>query len=86
MKESRFTKVLLIIIGVLLSLNLVVLLLSNPPSSYAAKSIQYKFISSEGLPYNIDKEGFEKLFNEYGKEGWEFVAPDLNTGLYIFKR
>ena len=86
MKESRFTKVLLIIIGVLLSLNLVVLLLSNPPSSHAAKSIQYKFISSEELPYNIDKEGFEKLFNEYGKEGWEFVAPDLNTGLYIFKR
>ncbi len=50
MKESRFTKVLLIIIGVLLSLNLVVLLLSNPPSSYAAKNIQYKVIKSEEVP------------------------------------
>ena len=84
MKESRFTKVLLIIIGVLLSLNLVVLLLSNPPSSYAAKSIQYKVINIEEVPR--DKENFEKLFNEYGKEGWEFVALELQWGFYVFKR
>lgn len=84
MKESRFTKVLLIIIGVLLSLNLVVLLLSNPPSSYAAKNIQYKVINSEKV--SRDKENFEKLFNEYGKEGWEFVGLELGRGFYVFKR
>ena len=84
MKESRFTKVLLIIIGVLLSLNLVVLLLSNPPSSYAAKNIQYKVIKAEKVPG--DKENFEKLFNEYGKEGWEFVGLELGRGFYVFKR
>lgn len=86
MKFDLFTKISLIIIIVLLALNIILPMLSSPAPSYAAKSIQYKFIYSEELPYNIDKEGFEKLFNEYGKEGWEFVAPDLNTGLYIFKR
>ena len=86
MKFDLFTKISLIIIVVLLALNTILPILSSPAPSYAAKSIQYKFIYSEELPYNIDKEGFEKLFNEYGKEGWEFVAPDLNTGLYIFKR
>lgn len=84
MRESRFTKVLLIIIGVLLSLNLVALLLSNPPTSYAAKNIQYKVINCEGVPY--DKANFEKLFNGYGKEGWEFVALEVGRGFYIFKR
>lgn len=84
MKESRFTKVSLIIIGVLLSLNLVVLLLSNPPTSYAAKSIQYKVVRGEEVPE--DEEIVERLFNEYGKEGWEFVAFDMAWGFYIFKR
>ena len=84
MKENRFIKVVLIIIGVLLSLNLIVLLLSNPTPSYAAKSIQYKVVRSEEVPR--DEENFEKLFNEYGKEGWEFVGFELQWGLYIFKR
>ena len=84
MKENRFIKVVLIIIGVLLSLNLIVLLLSNPTPSYAAKSIQYKVVRSEEVPR--DEENFEKLFNEYGKESWEFIAFDLQLGFYIFKR
>jgi len=84
MKENRFIKVVLIIIGILLSLNLVILLLSNPTPSYAAKSIQYKVVRSKEVPR--DEENFGKLFNEYGKEGWEFVAFDLQWGLYIFKR
>lgn len=84
MKENRFIKVVLIIIGVLLSLNLVVLLLSNPPTSYAAKNIQYKVINCEEAPF--EKENFEKLFNEYGKEGWEFIGLEIGRGFYIFKR
>jgi hypothetical protein len=33
-----------------------------------------------------DEEIVEKLFNECGKEGWEFVAQQLEWGFYIFKR
>lgn len=65
-------------------LNLIVLLLSNPKPSYAAKSIQYRVIRGEEA--SSKKENFEKLFNEYGKEGWEFVAHELQRGFYIFKR
>jgi hypothetical protein len=84
MKENRFIKIMLIIIGVLLSLNLIVLLLSNPKPSYAAKSIQYKVVRGEEVPE--DEEIVEKLFNKYGEEGWEFVVQDPQWGFYIFKR
>jgi len=33
-----------------------------------------------------EEENVEKLFNEYGKEGWEFVAQQMQWGFYIFKR
>jgi hypothetical protein len=84
MKFDLFTKISLIIIVVLLALNIILPILSSPEPSYAAKNIQYKVINSEEVPR--DKENFEKLFNEYGKEGWEFVALELNWGYYIFKR
>lgn len=84
MKGDLFTKMSLIIIVVLLALNIILPILSSPVPSYAAKNIQYKFIKGEEVPR--DKENFEKLFNEYGKEGWEFVALELQWGYYIFKR
>ena len=71
-------------IVVLLALNIILLILSSPVPSYAAKDIQYKVINSEEVLR--DKENFKKLFNEYGKEGWEFIAFDLQWGFYIFKR
>jgi len=33
-----------------------------------------------------DKESIENLFNEYGQEGWEFIAHELQWGFYTFKR
>ena len=84
MKNYLFIRTLLIIIVVLLALNIILPILSNPVPSYAAKSIQYKVINIEEVPR--DKENFEKLFNEYGKEGWEFVALELQWGFYVFKR
>ena len=84
MKSDLFVRMLLIIIVVLLALNLILPILLSPAPSYAAKNIQYKVINSEKV--SRDKENFEKLFNEYGKEGWEFVAFDMAWGFYIFKR
>ena len=84
MKNYLFIGTLLIIILVLLALNLILPILSSPAPSYAAKNIQYKVIKCEEVPR--DKENFEKLFNEYGKEGWEFVVLELQWGFYIFKR
>jgi hypothetical protein len=83
MKFDLFTKISLIIIVVLLALNIILPILSSPAPSYAAKSIQYKVIDYAKVP---NKENFEKLFNEYGKEGWEFVAFEWNWGLCVFKR
>ena len=84
MKFDLFTKISLIIIVVLLALNIILPILSSPTPSYAAKNIQYKVINSGKV--SRDKENFEKLFNEYGKEGWEFIAFDMAWGFYIFKR
>ena len=84
MKFDLFTKISLIIIIVLLALNIILPIMSNPAPSYAAKNIQYKVIKAEKIPG--DKENFEKLFNEYGKEGWEFVGLELGRGFYVFKR
>ena len=84
MKFDLFTKISLIIIVVLLALNIILPILSSPAPSYAAKNIQYKVIKGEEVPR--DKENFEKLFNEYGKEGWEFIAFELQWGFYVFKR
>jgi len=84
MKGDLFIRTLLIITVVLLALNIVLPILSNPAPSYAAKNIQYKVINCVEAPGN--KEDFEKLFNDYGKEGWEFVGFEMQWGFYIFKR
>jgi len=89
MKGDLFVRMSLIIIVVLLALNLILPILLSSAPSYAAKKIEYKVINlSSGPPYDIDKlqVQVENIFNEYGKEGWEFVALDLQWGLYIFKR
>jgi len=84
MKCDLFIKISLIMIVVLLALNIILPILSSPAISYAAKNIQYKVISFAET--SADKENFEKLFNEYGKEGWEFIACELQRGFYVFKR
>lgn len=84
MKFDLFTKISLIIIVVLLALNIILPILSSPAPSYAAKNIQYKVIDYHAKIPN--KENVEKLLNEYGKEGWEFVAFEWNLGLCVLKR
>ena len=78
MKGDLFIRTLLIIIVVLLALNIVLPILSNPMPSYAARSIQYKVFE---LPGEI--EDIEKILNEYGKEGWELI---IGFPIIIFKR
>ena len=85
-----FIRNLLIIIVILLALNIILPLLSNPATSYAAKNIEYKVIRNNDIPYDPHigylAEPTEKLFNEYGKEGWEYINHMSGTGFEIFKR
>jgi uncharacterized membrane protein YjgN (DUF898 family) len=84
MKADLFIKTSLIIIIALLALNIILPILSNPSASYAAKNIEYKII--ELGPKQQDAAQTEILFNEFGKEGWEFIQIDTVYALVIFKR
>jgi len=90
MKDDLFIRTLLIIIVTLLALNIILPILSNPPTSYAAKNIEYKVISIADLPHdsrgNYFTEPTEKLFNEYGKEGWEYIGDIILPNFVVFKR
>jgi len=96
MKADLFIRNLLIIIVILLALNIILPILSNPSTSYAAKNIEYKVVNLN-LIHREDMDNFdifgehlvepiEKIFNEYGKEGWEFIGETPVGGLVIFKR
>jgi len=72
MKSSLFIRNLLIIIVILLPLNIILPLLSNPPASYAASSIQCKYKVDSivtGTISAVKTDDLEKLLNEYSKEG-----------------
>ena len=96
MKSDLFIRTLLIIIVVLLALNIILPTLSNPPTSYAAKNIEYKVLNLILLERenkdNLDifgeylVEPIEKIFNEYAKDGWEYIGNVYNDTLAIFKR
>jgi len=96
MKADLFIRNLLIIIVILLALNIILPILSNPATSYAAKNIEYKVVNLNLIHReNMDNydtigeylvEPMEIIFNEYGKEGWEFIGETPAGGLVIFKR
>jgi len=87
MKSDLFIRTLLIIIIILLALSIIMPLLSNPATSYAAKNIEYKVVNySDFAESGKDLEKCEKIFNEYGKEGWEYINHMLDTDFVIFKR
>ena len=92
MKSDLFIRNLLIIIVTLLALNIILPIFSSPPASHAAKNIEYKVLDVSKLPMDPNnKEKFsaeltEKLFNEYGKEGWEYIPLTTFFNLVIFKR
>jgi len=82
MKGDSFVRTLLIIIVVLLALNIVLPILSNLATSYAAKNIEYKVDLCDG-------EDLEKLLNEYAKENWEPISINImmaSTAVIVFKR
>ena len=95
MKGDSFIRISLIIIVVLLALNILLPILSNPPTSYAAKNIEYKVLdlgSNEAIsmhgcdPFSSSLENcYEKILNEYGKEGWEYIN-NVQGAYFIFKR
>jgi len=85
MKHDSYIRASLIIIVTLLALNIILTILSNPPTSYAAKNIEYKVINP-GNYYQEDAEQIEKLLNEYGKEGWEYISLTNSIPLLVFKR
>ena len=93
MKGDLFIRNLLIIIVILLALNIILPILSNPSTSYAAKNIEYKVINLRrhilDLPHDgslYDAGPLEKLFNEYAKEEWEYIGSVSQDHLAIFKR
>jgi len=93
MKSDLFIRNLLIIIATLLVLNIMVPLLSNPATSHATSSIQYK-VDSVGLgEVSILKtSNLEELLNEYRNKGWEQISinvVDIGLGgkaLVVFKK
>jgi len=99
MKADLFIRNLLIIIVILLAMNILLPILSNPSTSYAAKNIEYKVVYIYGCLSESEKESYtdewtkdrgegltEKLFNEYAKEGWEYIGSVNDDNLAIFKR
>jgi len=96
MKSDLFIRTLLIITVTLLALNILLPTLANPATSYAAKNIEYKVLNLNLIyPENRDNydtsgeylvEPIEKTFNEYSKEGWEYIGKVYIDGLVIFKR
>jgi hypothetical protein len=95
MKGDIFIRNLLIIIVILLALNIILPILSNPATSYAANSIQYKVDSIvTGTIGALKTNDLEKLLNEYSKEGWNpisinYVEAKMGLGgkvLVVFKK
>jgi len=92
-KSNLFIRTLLIIIVILLALNIMIPLLSNPATSYAANSIQYKIdycgVGAVGL---LKTDDLEKLLNQYSKEGWDPISINIvaiglgGKALVVFKK
>jgi len=77
MKSDLFIRNLLIIIAILLALNIMMPILSNPATSYAASSIQYK-VGCIGIGVmGLKTDNLEKLINEYIKEGWDPISINI---------
>jgi len=77
MKSDLFIRNLLIIIVILLALNIMTPILSNPLTSYASGSIQYK-VGCIGIGVmGLKTDNLEKLINEYIKEGWDPISINI---------
>jgi len=93
MKGDLFIRTLLIIIVILLALNIMMPILSNPATSYAASSMQYK-VDSVGLGKVgiLKTDDLEELLNKYKNEGWEPISINVvaiglgGKALIVFKK
>ncbi len=86
MQIDRYTKIVLTVIAIALTVIALTPLSATRPS-YAARAIEYKL----GLLPQPPSVSWEKSFNEFGEQGWELVAiqPGASGGmgtLAIFKR
>jgi hypothetical protein len=86
-------RILLIIIAVLLIINIVMPLLSDPETSYAANPTQYKVDSVDlGKVGVLKTSDLEELLNEYSKKGWEAISVNVvaiglgGKALVVFKK
>jgi len=89
MKSDLFIRALLIIIVILFALNILLPTLSNPPTSYAEKNIEYKVIYFDSRKEAANPGEIEKIFSEYGKKGWEYTGHIIlwsTNKVLIFKR
>lgn len=89
MKSDLFIRTLLIITVTLLALNILLPILSNPPTSYAAKNIEYKVIYLDQLEVAKNPGKIEEILNEYSKKGWEYtdcITMWSSSRTLIFKR
>jgi hypothetical protein len=82
MKDTKFIKVGIVVLGVLLILNICIIALFFSPTSYAKVGFEYKIIR---LNYDSTQE-IQIELNKIGREGWELVAYSWNSNTFIFKR
>jgi len=86
MKGDLFIRNLLIIIVILLAWNIMMPILSNPETSFAATVIEYKVFDVREGEVPDDPEGFEKFLNEQGREGWEYFGVTVGVPMIVLKR
>jgi len=86
MKDDRFIKKVLLVIALLLALNIVMPILYNLETSFAATVIEYKVFDVREGEVPDDPEGFEKFLNEQGREGWEYFGVTVGVPMIVLKR
>ena len=83
MRESRFVKVGLIVVMILLTVDIGSRILFSPSEAKAAGKVQYKLVSLKQL--NSDAE-VEQLLNNMADQGWEFDTVVEMAQVMIFKK
>ena len=92
MKESRFVKVGIILLIILLTVDIGSRILFKPLEAKAAEKIQYKCVNLEQVPslQGVGLENvkpMEQFLNDMGSQGWELqFAWPAGAPFMIFKK